>query len=241
MGKITRRHAVGIALLALALPLSGCSDRQQSTQKATEPAMPITLDGRADDWVDIAPVLQEAGLPGRGDRNGFDIKRVYLQADAQNLYVFARCTPSIAQQFEEAPDPAGGQLFNLYLDIDNQRETGSTEQLGGFHDAVGFDRRLWFTVGVTRGGGQPPRNPTATVFAFPDVNFQTKPGWKSTSSHSDAKIAHGPDGVESAIPLEAVGLKPGVTVRLLLWEHANFSSREGFNEFMFTVPAQDAQ
>lgn len=239
MGKLTRCHSVGIALLALALPLCGCRDRQQNTQKASEPSMPITLDGKVDDWAGIVPVLQEAGLPGRGHFDGFDIKQVYLQADAHNLYVFARCTPTIMQQFQEAPDPTGGQLFNLYLDIDNQRDTGRTEQLSGFYDAVGFERRVWFTVGVTRGGGRPPRNPTATVFAFPDVNFHTEPGWKSTSSDSDATIAHGPDGVEAAIPLEVVGLKPGVTVRLLVWEHANL--REGFNEFMFTVPAQDAQ
>lgn len=238
------RAVMVVGLLGGVLLFPGCREDQrdqETNQDPATPAMPIGIDGKAEDWAGVEPVLQEAGKAGSEKEFGFDIKQVYLQADTKHLYVFARCTPTVQQEFEQNPDPSGGELFKLYLDVDNDERTGASENLGRIYEAVGYDRRLWFTVGLTTGGGKPARDPTATVHAFPNLDFRAARVWASTSSDDGAMIAHGPDGVEAAIPLDVIDIEPGTTVRLLLWESANFANLEAFNEFTFVLSDESAQ
>ncbi len=232
------RIPVVLALLCIGLCALGCRKGQQDSQQTdrSKNVTGLTLDGCAADWEGVEPILKEAGLPDRGDRGGFDVKQVYLKTDSRNLYLFARCEPTILKQF--ADKPVGGQLFEMYLDTDNQVDTGTANmKVSGFYEAPGYDRKIWVTAGVTLDRTTGPRNPTATVFVFQsqDGAFPAGSTWKTTSDDPNASVAPGPDGVEAIIPLDTLGLKPGATVRMLLVEHSHFSDRDGFNETKFTV------
>ncbi len=46
----------------------------------------IKIDGLSDDWMGIDAVIEEVGLPSTGAFGSFDVKKLFLTSDGDNLY-----------------------------------------------------------------------------------------------------------------------------------------------------------
>lgn len=233
-----QRILVVLVLLSCVLTFSpGCRRDQQSTQhrSASLPAW-LSLDGSLADWKGVTPIVQEVGLPGRGSFNGINVTRLFLKTDSRNLYLFACCEPSVASRFQEANTTCG--LFDMFLDTDGRADTGTPNTKRSWNDGLpGSDCKIVVGSGIIVDLLSRKSKPNATAWVLRCQNgvFPGKPAWETDSDDATAYIAHGPDGVEVAIPLDALGLKPGATVYALVVEGSHFSDEQALNEITFTV------
>lgn len=225
---------IGYAAACLVFACGGCkgSDDRSADGK---PASWITIDGKADDWTHIRPLISEAGSVGRGRSNGIDIKQVYFASDRDYLYAFLRCSPTIRQRFAE--DQTTDQFCELFLDTDGNPATGCKGvEAFNYGDISGYETKVWIMLLVhfdTRTRRTSPN--VGYVLYRPDAkgkfSFEKPvPDSRRSSGDPHALIEHGFDGVELAIPLKALVLEPGATARLLLVEVANSFSRDGYTE-----------
>ncbi len=197
----------------------------------------IKLDGSADDWADKTPLIQEAGAPGRGDFNEIDVKEVYFANDQNYLYVFLRCSPSVQERFAEKQ--RSGTLCNLYFDVDNDLTTGCRNAVGFDYGKIsGYEAKLLIYLGVQMKVNLWTRQAKMTFYvAYDAFGLDSNDGFSSESAVGGRlweiydehwPIKDGPDGVELAVPLTDLGLKPDQVVRLLLAESAHIFDKEGY-------------
>jgi hypothetical protein len=214
-----------------------------------------TIDGLKNDW-DGPALWQEGGEDVESPGFRIDIKQVHVSNDSLNFYVLMRCTPTIARRFET--QALGGRVGDLYFDTDDNRRTGSVDaELGIFGYGSGYERKVSIEIGTrkTAGGGEEPFV-RYTIRAFDRAELDralarigTEPGpydpvrrqiarrtsfWKEveggreTSLGPDARIAHAEDGLEMALPMTQLGVKPGHRIRLLLAEEAQDFVARGY-------------
>ena len=208
-----------------------------------ESAAPVTsllfkLDGRADDWAGIAPFWEEVGPAGSGlGESSIDIKQVHFKNDAQYLYGFVRISPTIGERFKVSP--TGDIIGNLFLDTDNNSQTGSNAAEGMESEAYkGYEIRIWIPVGVvTSGSGE----------SFPSVSYEiyTHEGGFYGINRADLQntmdegslIAYGPDGVEFALRLEVMKIAVPANFRVMLDQHASSAGDQSYSVGQLTLEA----
>ena len=135
-----RKSIQAILFISLLLiSFMDCSKSDQPETQTTDEGIPQTpvetkaapnpylfkLDGNFEDWADIEPLWDEGGAEGQGAwETNIDIKQVYFKNDAQYLYVFMKCSPTIVERAKI--EKSGGIVGDLYFDTDNDPATGGT-------------------------------------------------------------------------------------------------------------------
>ncbi len=232
--------------------------------KTKQPKGPFkfTLNGLADEWDGISPLFPSPGE--KVDDPGFsvDIIKVYMTNDKDFVYFLMRCLPTIQERFKN--NGIGGGFGDLYFDLDNNRETGSTDtDVGAFGYGNGFELKAFVELGVHDLHG-PDEKPyvhhtlkrlhiSGADFGskrLSDLNFTEVPEalakkrsyeWKDVpdgaqfSHKPNSRIAFGEDGVEFKIPMKMFGLRPGQTMRVMLAEDAHEFKMEGYTVGPYTV------
>jgi hypothetical protein len=223
---------------SIALPEGAVQIKIQGEE--TAPAIPLlfTLDGSLKDWAGIQPLWDEAGVIGQGSfEHDIDIKQVYFKNDAQHLYVFMRTVPTILELFKSSS--LGGVLGSLYIDSDNNPGSGAAPMGKMFESEKfkGYEMRIWLPRGVMPVHGQdtPFINYDVRFFEGDDLSQSLSLRWESYSEGT--LIAHGPDGVEFALPLDTLRLTLPARVRVLLREESHWSEEQGYSVGMLTLEA----
>lgn len=200
----------------------------------------FTLDGSIKDWSGIEPIWNEGGAEGRGAfEHNVDIKQVYFKNDDRHLCVFMLCTPTIAERFKITT--YSGDIGDLYFDIDNNPATGSgkvfeSDEFKG-EKYKGYEVKVWIPIGVFSSSGR--SNPYASyeICLLENERFSAHGIYIQESLDKDNLIAHGPDGIELALPLDKLGIKALTTIRVLLKETSHFSEEEGYSVGSFDLAA----
>lgn len=191
----------------------------------------FTLDGSIKDWSGIEPIWNEAGAEGQGAfEHSVDIKQVYFKNDDRYLYVFMRCTPTIAERYKI--HPYSDIMGDLYFDIDNDPATGSgklfaLDELKG-EEYKGYEVRVWIPIGVMSSSKGETPYVSYDIRSLDNAEFSHMSDFKQNSFSSRDLIAHGKDGIEFALPLDKLGLQSPKTIRVLLAEQSHFSQKEGY-------------
>ena len=204
------------------------------------PTLLFTLDGSIKDWRDIEPLWNEGGAEGQGAfKHNVDIKQVYFKNDDRYLYVFMRITPTIEERFKISR--YSGDIGDLYFDIDNDPATGSgkvfeSDEFKG-DKYRGYEVKVRIPIGVFSSSGR--NNPYASyeIYLLEDGNFSARGIYSQESLDENDLIAHGPDGVEFALPLDKLGIKTQTAIRILLKESSHFSEEEGYSVSSFNLAA----
>lgn len=214
---------------------------QMNIQGETEaPATPLlfALDGKADDWAGIEPFWADGGAPGPGPFEfSIDIKQVYFKNDAQYLYVFMRISPTIEERFKVSP--SGGIIGDLFLDTDNNPQTGANSAEGRESDLYkGYEVRAYLPVGVISSSDTSDPYVGYEIYnhegGFYGMNVVVR---QDTMMGDGVLIAHGPDGVEFALSLEAMKLVAPSTFRVMLSEQCRSGGEEGNSFGQLTLEA----
>lgn len=224
-----RTVRIGVVVAALLVGVCGC-------RKPGAPAPPSTkvkIDGVASEWGDAEPLWVESGLQGRGDFDGLDIKQAYFCSDAEYLYAFFCATPTVQERFNERPQSGG--FCDLYFDTDNDSATGCSDVIGFKYGKIsGYEIKLSVQLGqgLDLGSRQPFPFVVYTVQTFNGSGQSPPDGAQFTQdSHQEgALIAHGQDGIELAVPLKELGLRGGISVRVLLCEQSHVFEKGGYSE-----------
>ena len=74
----------------------------------------ISIDGDATDWDGINPVLNDPENDEFGDRDGDDIKALYLAKDSDNLYLYLELWEDVNINFRNSPPPYNGR-YSFYM------------------------------------------------------------------------------------------------------------------------------
>jgi len=197
------------------------------------PTLLFTLDGSMTDWIGQEPLWRETGVEGRGPfEESIDIKQVFFKNDDKFLFVFMQLSPTIEERFKISG--SGDIVGYLYLDTDNDPETGSSEvvKYAGFTEDKyrGYDVKVFLPVGVMSSSkGEKTPHVGYEIRSLDNTEFSAMSEFKQNSFSSQALIAHGKDGIEFALPLDKLGLQPPKVVRILLSEQSHFSKKEGFS------------
>jgi hypothetical protein len=211
----------------------------ESQEEPSAPAVSLlfTLDGKAEDWAGIEPFWTEGGAPGPGPfESSINIQQVYFKNDAQYLYAFMRISPTIEERFKKSP--SGDIIGDLFLDTDNNSQTGSNAAEGYESDLYkGYEVRVYLPVGIMSSSDR----------SFPYVGYEiyTHEGGfyginvvaRQDTTNEGSLIAHGPDGVEFALSLEAMKLAVPATFRVLLSEQCRSTGEEGKSVGQMTLEA----
>ena len=228
------------------LSFVGCSksekvDESENSAIDSVPSGPIllfTLDGNLKDWGGIEPLWNEGGAEGRGAfEHNVDIKRVYFKNDDQYLYVFMQCDPTITERYKIKP--YSGNVGYLYFDIDNDPATGS----GKLHKSdkfkgekyTGYEIKVWIPIGVYSMSGRKSPLVSYEIRLLEDEKFSIRGIYTQYSTDKHDLIAHGPDGIEFALPLDKLGIKTQVTIRILLQEDSHSFEQEGYSVGTFNL------
>jgi hypothetical protein len=207
---------------------------QEAAQAAASPLL-FSLDGSLKDWAGIVPLWNEGGAAGQGTfESNVDIKQVYFKNDAQYLYVFMQTVPSIEERFKISK--TGDILGDLYIDTDNDPNSGSGA-VGGFEaeKCRGYEMRIYLPIGVMSYPESKIPYVAYEVRPLEGVDFSANATVRWESFSEGSLIAHGPEGVEFAIPLESCGLTLPATVRLLLAERSHWSEEQGYTVGQLTL------
>ena len=208
----------------------------RASDSANAAPLSISLDGKASEWQGVDPVWEEGGASGTGDLPGsVDIQQVHFRNDEDFLYVFLRTSPTVQKRF--ADTGSSGELCDVFFDTDNDSATGCTDVDGFDYGKInGYDFRLWVPLGVQSGSeGSLPFVSYELQPADASGRFMFNAVIASQSVDSNALIQHGEEGVEMAIPLEPLGVKPGSTIRLLFKESVDPFDKQRYNEGTYIV------
>ncbi len=191
----------------------------------------FTLDGSIKDWIGQEPLWRETGVEGRGPfEESINIKQVFFKNDDKFLFVFMQLSPTIEERFKISG--SGDIVGYLYLDTDNDPETGSSEvvKYAGFTEDKyrGYDVKVFLPVGVMSSSKGKTPCVAYEIRSLDNAEFSHMSDFTQNSFSSQALIAHGKDGIEFALPLDKLGLQPPKTIRVLLAENAHFSKKEGY-------------
>jgi hypothetical protein len=210
----------------------------QGEETAAATPLLFKLDGKADDWAGTAPFWEEAVPAGAGlGESGIDIKQVYFKNDTQYLYGFMRISPTIEERFKISP--TGSIIGDLFLDTDNNPQTGSNAAEGYESDLYkGYEVRIHIPVGVLNSSdGQSVPLVGYEVYTHEGGFYGINYAARQDSTDEGALIAHGPDGVEFALSLEAMKLVVPATFRAMLSQHAKSAGEEGSSVGQLTLAA----
>ena len=237
----------GAAFLSIAiLVVAGCDKKNTSVSaqangggapaNPTPAATTIQVDGSIDKWLTKTPAWDNGPAPADQSPQDIHIGKVFFDNDEHYLYVFLQCSPTIADRYKLTQD--SGDIGGIFFDPDNNPDTGSPpESSGASPDARGYKTKLYLSIGVfagTSGGGT---FVGYDMFRFTGQHLDDNNGFNAeipdayeTSMHPNQQIAAGKDGVEMAIPLDVLGLKPGTTARIMI-EPSEPGSHSGFTKY----------
>jgi hypothetical protein len=196
------------------------------------------LDGKADDWAAIAPFWEEVGPAGSGlGEHSIDIKQVYFRNDAQYLYVFMKISPTIEERFKM--HPFGDIIGNLFLDTDNNPQTGSNAAEGMESDAYkGYEIRVWIPVGVlTSSSGESSPTVSYEIYTHEGGFRGINRADLQNTMDEGSLIAFGPDGVEFALKLEVMKIAAPASYRVMLDQHASAAGDQSYSIGQLTLEA----
>jgi len=187
------------------------------------------LDGSFEDWEGIEPLWEEGGAEGQGAwETNIDIKQVYFKNDGQYLYVFMKCSPTIEERSKI--EKSGGIVGDLYLDTDNDPSTGGTYIL--MWDAEkykGYEVRVCIPIGIETWSGETTMYVGYELYMAEGGSFPGLGSYRQDTTRKGSLIAHGPDGIEMALPFDKLGIQVPATVRVLLAEFCNNGEEEGYD------------
>ena len=209
---------------------------QEESAAPTSPLL-FVLDGNAQDWAGIEPLWAEGGAPGPGpSESSIDIKQVYFKNDAQCLYVFMRIYPTIEERFKKFP--AGDIIGDLFIDTDNNPQTGSNAAEGYESELYkGYEVRIHLPVGVMSSGGQSTPYVAYEIYTHEGGFYGINVVDRQDTMEEGSLISHGPDGIEFALKLEAMKLIVPATFRVMLAEQSHFGGEEGNSVGQLTLVA----
>lgn len=199
----------------------------------------VAIDGDADDWKAIPPVIDSAQSPAREEKQEVDVKQLKVGSDDENLYLYFAATAPPLTAIEGTEGGIARGVFTVYLDTDGDITTGckDLDLLGANGRKVsGFDLQLVVSVGRDAGSLGALRakdGPFAKYETFAPRNgsfsFRDRKRLQEKYSiHRNSMVALCPMGIELALPLETYQIKPGAKIRLLMhkmgsMEHAVYS------------------
>jgi len=217
------------------IPPEAVRIKVEGPASGTTGSLLFKLDGKVEDWAGIEPFWAEGGAPGQGlGESSIDIKSVYFKNDARYLYVFMRIFPTIEERFKKSP--SGHIVGNLFLDTDNNPKTGSNAAEGRESDLYkGYEIRVWIPVGVINISGKTSPTVSYEIYTheggFRGINVVDRQNSLDTGS----LMAHGPDGIEFALKLEAMKLTVPATFRVMLAEFSHFDEDAGHSVGQLTL------
>jgi len=227
-----KRKSFSLVWCLVAILLSTpCSKSKKMEQTAVAPAESrlFSIDGNLQDWETRLPLWKEGGAEGRGTfETNIDVKKVYITNDSHFLFVFLQCSPSVVERFKLSP--SGGVIGDLYLDTDNNPQTGSGP-VATFNGEKfsGYELRAWIPIGVLTSQGQSEPYVACEIRPFTGDDFSAFGIYRTESGAEASNIAHGPDGVEIALPLDSLGIKTPATIRILLAENSHLFQEDGYS------------
>lgn len=204
------------------------------------PTLTPRVDGVADDWVKVSTVLSEEHKAGKLPENtGFAIQNVSIACDKKYLYFLLLCNPSIKEYWPTRPENRE-DLFDLFLDTDSDPGSGGDVHFDPHANQPGYDVRL--AVQFARYGGLPKDKPVvhfrvydplggqawrtrtlmedkvpiSSLDSFEDAPDANETGQPKPPVQEYALIAHGSDGIELAVPLNVLDMRPETRIRALL-------------------------
>lgn len=188
------------------------------------PATTIKLDGTVDKWLKKTPVWDNGPVPADISPRDIHIMKVFFDNDSHYFYAFIQCSPTVQDRYKVTQ--FSGAIGQLYFDADNNPETGGPSLMGDSNPkARGYKIKVYLPLGVfsgTSGGGA---FASYEIYRFTGQNLDDNSGFNAKIPNSDQDdmhpntlIADGKDGVEVAIPLEMLGMKPGAMARIMIQE-----------------------
>jgi hypothetical protein len=212
--------------------VSQAADESEEDAVATEVAANIylfKLDGDFEDWSEIEPLWDEGGAEGRGAlETNIDIKQVYFKNDDQYLYVFMKISPTLVERFQT--EESSGIVGDLYFDTDNDPSTGGTYILMWDSEKYkGYEVRVWIPLGHQTWSGETTKYVGYELYMADGKSFSGLGAYRQDTTREGSLIAHGPDGIEMALPLDKLGIQVPATVRVLLAEFCNDGEEEGYD------------
>jgi len=216
---------LGAALLGL-LPLEGCGKNNPTTGSAPSVATTIPIDGTIDKWLKKTPAWDDGPAPAAQPSDFIHIDKVFFDNDANYLYVFIQCSPSVAERYKQTQ--MSGALADIFVDPENNPNTGSPAPAGLSEPSFrGYKFRIWVSIGVyvgTSSGSFISYN----LYRFSGQRLDDNGGFNAeipntgqSSMHPGSLIAEGNDGVELAVPLQEIGLNPQAAARIMISADGN--------------------
>ena len=216
------------------------SSVEAASQAVSEKETPANLylfklDGAFEDWDGIEPLWAEGGVEGQGAwETNIDIKQVYFKNDDQFLYVFMKCSPTVDERSQM--EKSSGIVGDLYFDTDNDPFTGGTYILSWDTEKYkGYEVRVWIPLGIETWSGETTSYVGYEFYMTDGEGFSGLETYEQTSHKKGSLIAHGPDGIEMALPLDKLGLQIPATVRILLAEFCHSSEEGGYDVATFSL------
>lgn len=211
---------------------------QEPVQKAASQFL-VTLDGKIQDWAGTEPLWNEGGMAGRGAfESNIDIQQVYFKNDSQYLYAFMRISPTIEDRFKKSP--TGGIIGDLFLDLDNNPNTGSNAFEGREEEKYkGYEARVHLPVGVITSEGKSSPFLGYEVYRHEGGFYGINTVDRQDTMSEGALISHGPDGIEFAVRLDILKLALPTTIRVMLAEQSHFGKEEGYSVAQLTLNASE--
>jgi hypothetical protein len=218
-------HLILSMLFSLVLFLSACGTEKNRGPSPSVPLGKYQINGISDDWGAETLVTDELGGIGRGTfGKEIDIKSVHVDVDKDYLYVFLACEPTIEEYAKS--DAFSGILAYLYVDNDRDSKTGASVTDSSGNDGMhGAEFQIW--VPITSWANLEGGKAVSGISVSYSLN-----SWNSKTNDFDrqireegatddgALIAEGRDGVEMAVPLNALGLASGENFDFLALEWA---------------------
>jgi hypothetical protein len=239
----------GASLLPIAvLVVAGCDKKSPSiTSQANDGGAPsnstpiattIQVDGTIDKWLKKTPAWDNGPAPADQSPGDIHVGKVFFDNDDHYLYVFLQCSPSIADRYKITQ--ASGDIGGIFFDPDNNPDTGSPPESASSTNPNdrGYKSKLYLSIGVFTGASGGGTFVGYDQFRFTGQHLDDNNGFNAEipntyqdSMHPNQQIAAGKDGVELAIPLDLLNLKPGATARIMI-EPSEPGSHNGFTKYL---------
>jgi hypothetical protein len=216
------------------LLLPGCGGHPSGQAGSSgAPATSIKLDGSIDKWHSRTPAW-DGGLAA-ADQTPFDvhIMKVYFYNDSHYFYAFIQCSPTIQERSKVSQ--MSGVVGQIFVDGDDNPDTGCPTMGGDDPKYRGYKIRVWLPIGIYVGMSGSGTFVSYDLYRFSGDHLDDNNGFNAeiagsnqNSNVSGSLIADGKDGVEMAIPMEMLGLKPGGKARIMIQEGWDPQGRVGF-------------
>jgi hypothetical protein len=138
-------------------------------------------------------------------------------------------TPTVEERSKI--EKSGGIVGDLYFDTDNNSATGRTYILLWDSDKYKwYEVRVWIPLGVeTKSSGEMTSDVGYEIYMAEGDSFSGLETFSQNTTRKCSRIAHGPDGIEMALPLKKLGIQVPASIRVLLAEHCSNSKQEGYD------------